>query len=602
MGKSLDTYKVSVIPDLKGMKGIGKEIDADVREGSKSFDDLDKKGSNVCKNLGIAFAAVGAAITAALGKAVMDGINGWKDLEQNLGGAEAVYGEYSDAVVAASRTSAREMGLTASEFLATSNKMGALLQGSGMDQKQAMELSVAAMQRASDVASVMGVDTTMAMDSIAGAAKGNLTMMDNLGVAMTATSLDAYALVNGYDKTYSKMTQAEKEGLIFAAFLDKTSQYAGNYAKENDTLAGSIGTLGASYQDLVAGMAGGQQELVDSALSAIIDLLPSLISNIVGIISGMVPQIVAIIPRLASELLPEVASLITTLIASLVTMLPEFMETGIQLVISLLDGLVESLPTLIPAMIDGITKMLDAIVTNFPLLIDAGMNLVSALVGGLSEAAPTLIPAIVDGLLQMLDALLNNIPLLVDAGIKLVIGLTWGLIKAIPHILQAIPQIFVSLLRAIGESIDSFINAGGDIVKGIARGIAGAGSFVLQAIKDLAFSAIDSFKSFLGIHSPSKVFEELGGFTGEGFGIGLEKSLADVNGMIRAEVSDIESSFTVPKLSTSVTSSFTAPAGGNTFNVYIDGQLVGSSPGIRDSLMALLRDINREKNMGMLPV
>jgi hypothetical protein len=34
------------------------------------------------------------------------------------------------------------------------------------------------MQRAADVASVMGLDTTMAMDSIAGAAKGNFTMIN----------------------------------------------------------------------------------------------------------------------------------------------------------------------------------------------------------------------------------------------------------------------------------------------------------------------------------------------------------------------------------------------------------------------------------------
>ena len=39
------------------------------------------------------------------------------------------------------------------------------------------------MQRAADVASIMGISVDDAMTAISGAAKGNFTMMDNLGVA-----------------------------------------------------------------------------------------------------------------------------------------------------------------------------------------------------------------------------------------------------------------------------------------------------------------------------------------------------------------------------------------------------------------------------------
>ena len=57
------------------------------------------------------------------------------------------------------------------------------------------------MQRAADVASIMGIDVSSAMQAIEGAAKGNFTMMDNLGVAMNDTALKAYALENGLIKT-----------------------------------------------------------------------------------------------------------------------------------------------------------------------------------------------------------------------------------------------------------------------------------------------------------------------------------------------------------------------------------------------------------------
>jgi hypothetical protein len=38
-------------------------------------------------------------------------------------------------------------------------------------------MSTEAMQRAADVASIMGIDTSAAMEAIAGAAKGNFTMI-----------------------------------------------------------------------------------------------------------------------------------------------------------------------------------------------------------------------------------------------------------------------------------------------------------------------------------------------------------------------------------------------------------------------------------------
>ena len=80
------------------------------------------------------------------------------------------------------------------------------------------------------------------IEAVAGAAKGNFTMMDNLGVAMNDTTLNAYALEKGLGKTTAEMTSQEKTALAMEMFLDRTSYAAGNYAKENETLAGSLGT------------------------------------------------------------------------------------------------------------------------------------------------------------------------------------------------------------------------------------------------------------------------------------------------------------------------------------------------------------------------
>lgn len=56
-------------------------------------------------------------------------------------------------------------------------------------------------------------------------------------------------------------------------------------------------------------------------------------------------------------------------------------------------------------------------------------------------------------------------------------------------------------------------------------------------------AAVSEARRKLDIHSPSKVFERLGAYTAEGFGIGYENKMQNVNGMIRdsMEIPDMRS-------------------------------------------------------------
>lgn len=248
----------------------------------------------------------GAVVTAAAA-AVKSTIPLGMELEQNLGGTEAVFGEYAESVQTLAETAYKNMGLSASDYMATANKMGSLFQGSGLEQVRAMELSTQAMQRAADVASVMGIDTSMAMESIAGAAKGNFTMMDNLGVAMNATTLSAYALEKGINFKWNTASNAEKAELAMQMFFERTEQYAGNFAREADsTLAGSFGRMKTNIQDILAKMALGQdikpslENLQESVLAfahnivpavvAILNQLPDLVSGVLSAIGPVIEQ------------------------------------------------------------------------------------------------------------------------------------------------------------------------------------------------------------------------------------------------------------------------------------------------------------------------
>src|SRR5574344_51546 len=221
---------------------IRLKVDIDGKEAESSMSKLSSAG----KNIGEAVVKGSAIAETALIGLVGASVKASGELEQQIGGTEAVFGKFATKVQDMSKTAFKTSGLSANDYMQTINKMGALMQGSGIEQEKAMDLSAAAMQRASDVASVMGISMEEAMYSIAGAAKGNFTMMDNLGVAMNATTIEAYALSKGIKKTYNEMTKAEQVEMAMQMFLEKSSYAMGNYSKENETFAGSLQTLKAS--------------------------------------------------------------------------------------------------------------------------------------------------------------------------------------------------------------------------------------------------------------------------------------------------------------------------------------------------------------------
>ncbi len=284
-----------------------------------------------------------ATIGAGLGTVTAAALKFSGELEQNIGGSEQVFKEKAASMQATAEKAFKNMGLSSSDFLATANKMGSLFQGAGFEIEEAADLTTRAMQRASDVASIMGVDVSWAMESIAGAAKGNFTMMDNLGVAMNDTTLQAYALEKGISTSTRAMTNQQKIALAMEMFLEKTSYAAGNYARENETLAGSLTTAKAALENFISGT-GSVDDVVDSLTNAseviiknIGELLPKLVEGLEGIIENIIP----LIPGILEQLIPSVISIFESLIDTVADMAPELLS-------ALFDGIGEGIPALKP--------------------------------------------------------------------------------------------------------------------------------------------------------------------------------------------------------------------------------------------------------------
>lgn len=457
----------------------------------KAFNEIQNQGQQTQSKMSKFFSAVGkgAAVAGkamaaglAAGATAMAGLTGKAlqlsgELEQNMGGSEAVFGDFADSIQAKAKEAFSKAGLSTSDYLATANKMGSLFKGAGFDVETAMGMTTDAMERAADVASIMGIDTESAMEAIAGAAKGNFTMMDNLGVAMNDTTLQAYALSKGIDKSTSEMTNQEKIGLAMQMFMEKTADYAGNYAKENDTLAGSLNTAKASMTNFLDG-SGSVEDMVASlgnlanvAARSLTEILPRLTTGL----KDAIAQIMPLIPPLLDQLLPAIVEGATSLINGVVAVLPDVLTT-------IMDAL--------PALIQGVEQIFNALIEALPGIIQA---LVSAL--------PTLIPMLVDALVSMIVTLCTMIPQIIQPIIDylpdIIVALVDALMQNLPALIEGLVQLVVALVAAMPQIILELLNALPDVIISVVNGLLGAMPILIEGVGQIVTSVVAAIWEFL---------------------------------------------------------------------------------------------------------
>ena len=470
-----------------------------VRKGYKSFDEMaeaEKKaqketltlGDMIKANLisdGIMDGLKGLASgIKAIGSAMFDFgkdvVNSFSELEQNLGGSEAVFGEYASSIQKAGEQAYKNLGVSQSEYLSTANKMGALFQGSGIEQQQSLELTEKAMQRAADMASVMGIDMESALEAVSGAAKGNFTMMDNLGVAMNATAVEAYAASKGLDFVWASASQAEKTEMAMQMFFENTEQYAGNFAKEStQTVSGALGLLSAAFESFKGGL-GNTNADMNALTQNLVDAFQSVITNITPIV----------------------------------------------------ENLIAALPTALTAIIGAINEMA-------PKLLDTAAELFDSLLVSIVDMLPELVPVAISAVLKIVDTLIENIDMIIECGVQILVSLGSGLIKAIPDLVKKVPQIIKSIVTGLYQGIanSEIGTVGKNLVQGLWNGIKDATSWVLEKIKGFGKSILDGIKGIFGIHSPSTVFkDEVGKNLALGLGEGFADTMHDVTDEMQSAI------------------------------------------------------------------
>lgn len=274
--------------------------------------------------------------------------------------------------------------------------------------------------------------------------------------------------------------------------------------------------------------AGAIGNVLAEAVTYIANLAPKMIDAGVQLLQALLTGIQQNLPALAAG----AAGIVTSLVNGIVALWPQLVIAAAQLITGLADGLVAAIPVLLEAIPAIIESLVTAFVDSAPAIIDAGVTLLVALV----ENLPFIISTIVEALPRIIDgittALIGNIDKIVMAGVTLLVALVKNLPQIIATIITAVPEIVSSIVGAYTGLAGEIVEIGANIVSGIWDGICSMAGWIKDKVTGFFSGIVEGVRGFLGIHSPSKVFAEIGNSTIEGFSEGVDDGVADAEGSL----------------------------------------------------------------------
>ena len=199
------------------------------------------------------------------------------DLAEVQNVVDVVFPAMSQRVDEFAQSAAASFGLSetmAKRFVGT---FGSMASAMGFTEEQAYTMATTLAGLTGDVASFFNLDQEEAYTKLKSVFTGETEPLRDIGVLMTQSTLDAYALANGYGKTTAAMSELEKVSLRYAYVQDSLADAQGDYLRTNDSWANQIRTLQLNFESLKAVIGGGLISLLtpfvrmlNTALSALV--------------------------------------------------------------------------------------------------------------------------------------------------------------------------------------------------------------------------------------------------------------------------------------------------------------------------------------------
>lgn len=482
--KSLAKAYVQIVPSAEGIQGsISKVLNGESNNAGKQSGSL--IGSTIKKMI------ISAGIGTALKETIMQGA----DLQQSLGGIDTLFKDSAGKMKEYAAKAYKTAGASANSYMKQATSFSAsLIKSLGGDTAKAVEVTNMAIVDMADNTNKMGTDIESIQNAYQGFAKQNYTMLDNLKLGYGGTKTEMERLIA--DANRVKAANGEMANLSIDSFANVTEAIhimqvqlgiAGATSQEaSSTISGSFASMKAAAQNFLGNLALGEnivpslKELVSTTNTFLFDNLLPAVCNVVF---ALPEAIGTVIIESSPILLDKGKQLIETIISGIKNEFPKILENGTLMINEFITGMLNNGPSLLSAVGNLMLRLIESILASMPKVLDCGYSILTNIASGI----------------------INNLPKILEVGISLIGKLAAGIVEAIPDLLKKVGTIYTDLKNKF-DALD-WKEIGKNIISGIVKGVTNAASSLVQAAKDAASSALNGVKKFLGIKSPSRVFQ-----------------------------------------------------------------------------------------------
>lgn len=346
-------------------------------------------------NLGTVLKGLGAAAAV---KGLFDLAVAASDLEQAVGGTEAIFGEASGAINEFATGAARSAGLTETAARTMTSQIGGLLRGFQFTREEAAKTSIQLARLGADLAAAFGGNPEEAVAALGAALRGEFDPLERFGVSLNVASIEAFALANGLAASKDEVTGAVRAQAALQLIMERTADVQGQFAREAETAGGAMAIFKASAGDAAAelggdltpafvGLLGTLQEILPDLIEAGHTILPAVgdaFANLTPLIGTTTQLLVALSPAIGA-----IASIIAAVPADLIAVAAGF--AAFNRVMGVASPLIRTVAGSIGTLVSGIQGIAAT----------RGVSSAAAGMGALRSSLASLNPLVVAGAVAM---------------------------------------------------------------------------------------------------------------------------------------------------------------------------------------------------------
>lgn len=332
---------------------------------------------------------------------------------------------------------------------------------------------------------------------------------------------------------------------IVNALPDVVSAGASLIGSLANAITNSLPTLVASAGDIVL-------ELINGITAKSGDIVSSGATIVTDLAEG--------ISEFAVNLIPAVTTLSYTLWEELTNQstLSSIMGAALQIIMSLVEGLMEALPIILQSAPVIIGNLVAGLIVMLPQIINAGIEILMSLVNGILNAIPSLVAAIPTITMAIVNGILTNLDEIILAAIQITLSIAMGMIEAIPNMITQLPRIFLAIVNAFKGF--SWSGIGHDLLTGIWNGINDKVAWLKSKVQGVVdkikgwFTGKDGFDE----HSPSKWSKKVFQYVMDGGVNGIDAGMPGMMSAVGGAVDSIKNGFDIGTISAGATASGSA--------------------------------------------